>query len=180
MKKIMLAMAALCCVAVMSLTLNSCEPKNTPSESTELVKMDPYLVWGAGIADVQAHMDAKDWYKNGNDSLQYWEGLGWHRWYWVADSTLTEQYLFETKEGQNLVCVECYNYNPKITYADGQKYLTDRGYIYLSKGKFVNSGEPYDLYLSADKQTRVYLIKIALKRGGEGWYLFITPSVNRD
>ena len=159
MKKSMLFMAALCCVFMIGVTFNACEKGNNDPElhANSLDKMDPLLEWGADYAAVQAHMDAKKWYKIGNDSLEYWKELkGWHRWYWVADS-LTEQYLFETQDGKNLFCVECYCYDSKITFSDAQKYLIDKNYTLLFSRIDQSSNEPYEDYLSEDEKTRVRL-----------------------
>ena len=163
--------AAVCCVTFMGITLNSCDHGNDPSKKTDLTKLDPYLVFGANYADVQAHMEAKDWYKAGNDSLEYWPNMGWHRWYWVADS-LTEQYIFETQDGQNLVYVETYCYDAKVPFSEGEKYLTDKGYISMSKVTDYKTGETSELFMSKDKQLRA-----RLREYGKYWFIiyFLPP-----
>ena len=175
MKKVLMLFAAVCCMVFMGITLNSCDNGNDPSKKTDLSKLDPYLVWGASLADVQAHIEAKDWYKAGNDSLEYWEAMGWHRWYWVADS-LTEQYLFKTKDGQNLVYVETYCYATTVSFSEGGQYLTDKGYTLLSSNKDKTTGQRYEYYLSPDKQIRAKLVECDSRY----WFILFSPPVNVD
>ena len=98
--------AALMCLPIFFASCKDGEIDNndTPTEA-EVLAFDPLLQWGCSIADVERHIQSKEWWQNGNDSLEYWADPyeSWHRWYTV-DSTnrLTEQYLFETEDGQNL------------------------------------------------------------------------------
>jgi len=171
MKKILFA-AMICCVATMGLTLSSCEKKNEPTPESKLEAIDPYLVWGGNYADVQKHIEAKAWWKDGNQELEYWAGAGWHKWYLVADS-LTEQYIFETQEGENLLSVQCYCYDKTITIADARICLEKRGYIYLSDRNIGEGDEVIKapIYMSADKQTRVYIIPYMT----DYWYFYFSP-----
>ena len=77
---------------------------NAQNTESEILNFDPLLQWGCSIADVEQHMQQKEWWTDGNDKLEYWEDpyQCWHRWYFVdkAELVLTEQYLFETKDGQ--------------------------------------------------------------------------------
>ena len=167
MKKIIFVFAAVCCVAMMGVMLSSCDHGNNPSVSDPLKALDPYLVWGANSADVQKHIEAKTGWKNGNDSLEYWAGEGWHKWYWVTDS-LTEQYLFETQDGQNLRTVQCYSYDKSITFEAAQAYLKKRDYVFLTTRKMQDVGDATaEIYASADKKTRVYLIPTS----GGYWFM---------
>lgn len=171
MKKIFFAVM-IGCVAMMGVVLSSCN-NNNPSKEPNLDAMDPYLVWGASYADVQKHIEAKSYWKDGNKELEFWEGMGWHKWYWVSE-TQTEQYLFETENGKNLQYVECYEYDESVQRSAVQKYLNDRGYVYLTKRK-VGDNET-EIYMSADNKTRVYLYP----HQEGGWYLYYEPmpSVN--
>ena len=173
MKKILFA-AMVCCVAMTSIMLASCENQNTPTEVKELEALDPYLVWGADYADVLQHIEAKKWWENGNDSLEYWESINcWHRWFWV-DSTLTEQYLFETQDGKNLLGVQCYCYSNTIPSTTAQTYLENQGYIFFSK-RHSDRGEVY-IYMSADKLTRA----IIYPNLNDTWYIEYAPMPNLD
>ena len=88
---------------------------NAQNTESEILNFDPLLQWGCSIADVEQHMQQKEWWADGNDKLEYWEDpyQCWHKWYFVdkAELILTEQYLFETKDGQNLryVVSMCWN-----------------------------------------------------------------------
>jgi len=59
MKKISLFFAAVCC---MMMVFTAC---NNKPEVKEL-PLDSLLEWGCIIADVEANMAAKPWYKDGN------------------------------------------------------------------------------------------------------------------
>ena len=58
MKKILFAVM-LCCVAMTSALLSSCEQPSKPFDETILLGvLDPYLVWGCSADDVQKHIEA--------------------------------------------------------------------------------------------------------------------------
>ena len=172
MKKIVFA-AMICCVAMMGITFTSCN-NNKPEElNAKLLTMDPCLNWGCNLAEVQQHMQAKSWWKNGNDSLELWSDLGWHKWYYVAEN-ITEQYLFETEDGKNLQYAECYCRDANIPYSQGKLLLEKWGCIYMSKGTTMDN-DPYDLYLSKDKASNIYHIN-----SGDDWYFFFEPARRVD
>ena len=152
MKKSTLLLAAACCMFMLSLSFSACQPKEEPKQETAVDCIDPLLNWGADYAAVQAHVEAKKWYKNGNENLELWGGMGWHRWYWVSDS-ITEQYLFETEDGKNLWEVVCICYDSKISREEGKKYLSYRGYTFVKHKDATDSIMEYDAYLSKDKKT---------------------------
>ena len=97
---------------------------NNKPEVKEL-SFDPLLEWGCSLADVEAHIKAKPWYKDGNDSLDYWDFYeGWHKWYWVSEEyRLTEQYLFETQNGQNMFGAMCFCWNKEINIELAQSVI---------------------------------------------------------
>jgi hypothetical protein len=170
MKKILFA-AMVCCVAMTSVLLNGCNG-NKPEEKDLLKPLDPYLVWGADLADVQKHIEAKSWWEDGNDSLEYWEDEGWHKWYFVADS-LTEQYLFETKEGKSLRAVECYCYYRNVPISAARTYLEQRGYVFLSSHYSEELEANIDFYTSSDHQTRASLIDVTEE--DHCWFIYYEP-----
>ena len=146
--------------------LTSCDNGNQPTKDTRLDALDPYLVWHANLEDVQKHIEAKSWWKDGNTSLEWWQDMGWHKWYWVADS-LTEQYLFQTNEGRNLEYVQCYCYDKSITVDVAKTFLENQGYIFLKYRHIQAEDTQSSVYASPDKQTRVLLIPTA----SGYWYL---------
>ena len=150
MKKIRLIIAAACC---MMMVFTAC---NNKPEMKEL-PLDPLLEWGCSLTDVEAHMKAKVWYKDGNDSLEYWDFYeGWHKWYRVSkDYELNEQYLFMTKDGQGMFVAMFYCWSKEISFEKGQEALLGKGFNARAK----TSPEAIVLseYVSADGGTEAYL-----------------------
>ena len=135
----------------------------------------PYLHWGCNIADVQQHINAKNWWTDGNEDFEYWEEdfQSWHKWYFVAPY-LTEQYLFETQDGQNLRYVLCYCWDNLAPSANRNKMLQRLGF--QDTGETVElSGSNYKRFLSADGGTE------ALTRFFDGgyWEILFRPVNNR-
>lgn len=175
MKKILFAVM-LCCVAMTSALLSSCEqPKpNKPFDETVLLGvLDPYLVWGCSADDVQKHIEAKPWWKPGNDSLEHWEGLGWHRWYEVSDS-LTEQYLFETEAGENLLAVECYSYHANLPMSAARAYLEKSGFVFMSSHYSKSYERDIDMFLSSDHLTRAFIYPWDYRNNR--WFIYYEPA----
>lgn len=119
---------------------------------------DPYLKWGGNLAEVEAHKQTKQFWSVGNDQLEFWENNGWHYWYYVA-SGFTEQYIFETKDGQDLTCVMCICHDATLPIDVFTKSLQLQGYTYLGKLHYPDTEDYDDLFLSADGKTEamVYL-----------------------
>ena len=163
MQKISLFIAAACC---MMMVFTAC---NNKPEVKEL-SFDPLLEWGCSLADVEAHIAAKPWHKDGNDSLEYWEYYeGWHKWYWVSEEyRLTEQYLFETQNGQNMFCAMCYCWNTEISIAKAMDALLNQGYKIREKTNYKARSE----YVSADGRTEAYLFK-----GTDCWWVEFWPII---
>ena len=113
---------------------------------------DPYLKWGSNFAEVEAHKQAKQFWAVGNGQLEFWEGYGWHYWYYVA-SNLTEQYIFETEDGQNLNDVMCMFHNANLPIDIFTKSLQLQGYTYLGKLHYPDTEYYEDMFLSADGKT---------------------------
>ena len=114
---------------------------------------DPYLKWGGSLAEVKAHKQAKQ-YTSGNDQLVAWEDYGWHYGYFVAYD-LTEQYLFDTADGQNLKTVYCAYYGGDLSADDFTTSLLLQGYTYLGKLHDPDTESYDDLFQSADEKTQV-------------------------
>ena len=114
----------------------------------------PYLKWGSNLAEVEAHKKAKQFWAIGNNQLEFWEGNGWHYWYYVAPG-LTEQYIFETEDGQNLLAASCVCHNDNLPVDILHKSLLLQGYTYLGKLHYPDTDSYDDLFLSADGKTEV-------------------------
>ena len=115
---------------------------------------DPYLKWGSNLAEVEAHKQAKQFWSEGNNKLEFWEGNGWHYWYYVAPH-LTEQYIFETEDGKNLNDVMCICHNDSLPVDIFTKSLQLQGYTYLGKLPVKDSEKYDDMFVSADGKTEV-------------------------
>ena len=115
---------------------------------------DPYLKWGSNLAEVNAHKQAKQFWSEGNYQLEFWEGKGWHYWYYVAPR-LTEQYIFETEDGKNLNDVMCLCHNDSLPVDIFTKSLQLQGYTYLGKLPVKDSEKYDDMFVSADGKTEV-------------------------
>lgn len=148
--------AALMCLPIFFASCKDGEIDNndTPTE-TEVLAFDPLLQWGCSIADVERHIQSKEWWQNGNDSLEYWADPyeSWHRWYTV-DSTnrLTEQYLFDTEDGQNLRYALSICWNNTVPAEKFVNTLIRQGFHATDETvEFI--GETLERYLSADGKT---------------------------
>jgi len=156
MKKILMAAAAIMLMMTMTV-LTACTSDNVdnPTPKAEILAFNPLLKWGSSIADVEQHIQAKQWWSDGNDKLEFWGDpfQSWHKWYWVsAEDALTEQYLFETENGQNLRYVICICWNNTVPAEKFGNTLHHQGF--QSTGITVQfDGDPYEQYLSADRQT---------------------------
>ena len=135
---------------------------------------DPLLDWGCSYADVEKHVQAKPWWRAGNDGLDYWEEYfaSWHRYYYVAPQ-LTEQYLFETEAGKNLRYVYCQNWCEDLPYEAAKNWLLKRGFQY-QQGNAQRSEDPatYDLFISSDGKTAAY----ATPTDDNYWYVIFQPN----
>lgn len=132
---------------------------------------DPCLQWGCDMDDIYDHLWNKMWYANGNEGLDYWEDFdSWHRWFWVSGYELTEQYLFETEDGQNLRYVLCYCWDPDAPAELRNNLLAHQGF--KATGKEVILGEhTYEQFLSTDGQTEA----LAQSEGGI-WEIIYQPA----
>lgn len=139
-----------------ALVFASCSKDNDKTDSeAEILAFDPLLQWGCNIDDVEQHIQSKAWWQNGNDNLEYWADPfeSWHKWYYV-DSTdmLTEQYLFETEDGQNLRYAISICWNNTVPAEKFKNTLIHQGFH--ATGVMVEfNGELLERYLSADGQT---------------------------
>jgi hypothetical protein len=136
---------------------------------------DPYLKWGSNLAEVETHIKAKQFWAVGNYELEFWEGEGWHRWYYVAPN-FTEQYLFETKDGQDLTCVMCICHDATLPIDIFTKSLQLQGYTYLGKLHYPNNDFYDDFFLSADGETEA----LVYANTYGGWIIDYLPFYSED
>jgi len=155
--------------------LTSCTSDNddNPVPDAEILAFDPLLKWGCSITDVEKHMQAKEWWSDGNENLEFWEDpfQCWHKWYWVSlEDEITEQYLFETEDGQNLRYVMCICWVNTVPVELCKNTLHHQGF--QATGNIVQfDGDPYDQYFSADGQSEALL-----NVDDEGyWYIIYEP-----
>ena len=139
-----------------------------------ILVVDPCLDWGCSIDDVVQHILTKQWWNFGNDKLELWEGLGWHNWYFIA-YLLTEHYLFETEDGQNLKLALSICHDPTVPLDVANNSLLKQGYIYSGKIAFPGQ-EPYDIFFSPDGQTE---IQTMLYNDGR-WQISYQPTDSND
>jgi hypothetical protein len=118
---------------------------------------DPYTKWGCSIAEVESYVQAKQWWLAGNQEYEYWNPYGWSKWYYVAHEGLIEYYMFETKEGQNLIYSSCRCSDPALPIEAAGTSLLKQGYVYSGKIKSPEDGL-YDIYFSEDGATEVMVI----------------------
>ena len=157
----MAMVAALMCLPLLFASCNKEEEENnpgtnhTPTPEAEILAFDPLLEWGCSIADVERHIQSKEWWQDGNNQLEYWEDpyQCWHKWYYVDSANmLTEQYLFETEGGQNLRYVVCICWNNTVPADKFVSTLYHQGFHFA--GEMVGfGGEILERYLSADGET---------------------------
>jgi len=122
-----------------------------------LLVADPVLEWGCNFDEVERHIQAKNWWMDGNHEFEYWEDeyiTGWHRWYYVAPA-LTEQYIFETEDGRNLryAYVNCWNSPCEVARIS----LLQHGFVYKGQIQIPDDSRIIDFYLSPDGQTEALL-----------------------
>ena len=132
---------------------------------------DPLLRWGCSIDDVYDHVFSKAWYQAGNYDLEYWADPfeSWHQWYYVSPSALTEQYLFETEDGQNLRYVVCICWDATVPAEVCHNLLTHQGF-HATGSTVPFDGDDYDQYLSADGQTEALAAA-----DDDGWCIIYRP-----
>ena len=132
---------------------------------------DPLLRWGCSIHDVYDHIFEKGWYQGGNYDLEYWDEPfeSWHQWFWVSPSALTEQYLFETEDGENLRYVECICWDVTVPIEVCHNLLAHQGF-HATGNTVLFDGDNYDQYLSADGQTEALATS-----DDESWWIIYRP-----
>ena len=120
---------------------------------------DPLLRWGCSLDEVYDHIFSKVWYMAGNYDLEYWEEPfeSWHQWWSVSPSALTEQYLFETEDGENLRYVQCYCWDRNAPAAFRNNLLQRQGF-HATGNTVLFDDDNWDQYLSADGQTEALAV----------------------
>ena len=145
--------AVLCYAMIMTVSMTSCSDKDNPVVTPDSKVPDPLLNWGCSIDEVEQHVQAKKWWKDWNDKLEFWDFpfQSWHKWYYVSE-TFTEQYLFETQDGQNLRYVYCACGDNTVSGNPFANLLQCQGF--QDTGNTVQFfGESHRLYLSTDGKT---------------------------
>ena len=136
---------------------------------------DPLLQWGCNIEDVEEHIWSKMWFMAGQDELEYWGDYyeSWHQWFRVSGYALTEQYLYETEDGENLRYVMCYCWDPDAPAELRDNLLKHQGF--KNTGKTVSlEGDIYEQFLSADGETEALAIFF-----NEGCWAIVYRPVNQ-
>lgn len=138
---------------------------------------DPLLRWGCSIDDVYDHVFSKAWYQSGNYELEYWADPfeSWHQWYYVSPSALTEQYLFETEDGQNLRYVVCICWDATVPAEVCHNLLARQGFRATGNTILFDGANNYNQYLSADGQTEALALA-----DSDGWYITYRPFNNQQ
>lgn len=133
---------------------------------------DPLLRWGCSLDEVYDHIFSKGWFKAGNYGLDYWADPfeSWHQWWSVSPSALTEQYLFETEEGENLRYVVCICWDVTVPVAVRNNLLQHQGFHATGNTIPFDGANDYDQYLSADGHTEALAYV-----DSEGWYIVYRP-----
>ena len=134
---------------------------------------NPLLQWGCSIDDVYDHVFSKMWYEAGNYKLEYWEDpyQSWHQWYKVSPRALTEQYLFETEDGQNLRYVECYCWDNNAPAELRDNLLQHQGF-HNTGNTIQSNGNTFEQFLSADGGTEAW----ATFFDDGYWHILYRPS----
>lgn len=117
---------------------------------------DPLLKWGCNYDEVKKHKKEK-WWNDGNFELEYWEDpfQCWHRWYYVSEGGLTEQYLFETEDGKNLRYAECYCWDKSAPAELCDNLLRHQGF--QSTGAILkHEDDTFEQFISADGTTEAF------------------------
>ncbi|MBE6271775.1 MAG: hypothetical protein E7101_12655 [Prevotella ruminicola] len=138
---------------------------------------DPLLRWGCSIDDIYDHVFSKTWYQSGNYDLEYWADPfeSWHQWYYVSPSALTEQYLFETEDGQNLRYVVCICWDNTVPVEVCYNLLARQGFHATGNTILFDGANNYNQYLSADGQTEALALA-----DSNGWYITYRPFNNQQ
>lgn len=142
---------------------------------------DPMLDWGCDIKDVWNHILAKQWWATGDTIFEFWaeEYNCWHLWFYVAPK-LTEQYFFETQQGENLRYAMSYCWDSDVSIEVAHFSLKKQGYQY--KGQIQRPGDNiiYNLFLSADGLTEALTNTLKNNYGDDVWRVVYQPVNSND
>lgn len=122
-----------------------------------ILVFNPCLEWGCTIDEVEQYISATHNWFNKDEEIYYNEAWNtWRKMYNVA-FLMTEEYEFDTEDGQNMNYVFCYCADPTVPYDKTVNDLLEQGYVYNGKIQFPDE-EPFDIYFSADGKTEVFFI----------------------
>lgn len=139
-----------------------------------LVVLDPCLNWGCSISDVEAYVHQKPWWMDEDGELSPEDNL-WSRVFKVANS-LTEQYVFDTEDGQRLLYAFCWSYDPAVPVEMAYKLVRQQGYVYAGKYVTADGNAAYDIFFSADNEMEVLIA--SFKKGI--WSIAYQPTDPED
>ena len=132
-----------------------------------ILAIDPLVKWGCDLDEVEQFFASRGRYYEPCE-LVYDEG--WKKEY-DMDGLLSEDYHFETEDGQGLFQVCCYYWTSFPPVEMVHNTLLHQGYLY--KGKIVYPGEEQkDYYVSSDGLTQVLLSH----GDDESWKLIYQPA----
>ena len=120
-----------------------------------ILVLDPCLNWGCNVSDVEAYVHQKQWWMDEKGKMESVDQWG-TRVFKVANS-LTEEYMFETKDGQRLLYVLCWNYDPAVPVEMANDLVRQQGYLFAGKCTNPNTNASYDAYFSADNAIEVLI-----------------------
>ena len=122
-----------------------------------LLPFYPNVNWGCSLADIEAFVQARPWWRIDNEELRVSSGGSrWFRNYFVSD-TLYESYLFGTQDGQDLQYVICGCLEPTLPIEMAFALVEHQGYVYAGKLQYPSRPRAYDVFFSEDQQTEVYI-----------------------
>lgn len=134
---------------------------------------DPCIKWGASMAEVEAYVKAKTWWMDENEELEYWDPHGWYKGYCVADTMITESYVFDEGDGTGLNVSFMVCYDTTLSPDVARTMLKNQGYVYHGKIQFPDL-KPLDLYYSPDGVTEVMIYY--LDNDPTWWEIFYQPT----
>ncbi len=187
----MMAAAALCCMAMMTVATTSCTDKNNQctentDSSTIVINLDtisivPYVQFGTSLADVQGYMaDNFAGYSDTNpDSLIYYELEGGALWAKIYKKGTHEvSFYFNDAEGKDLTMVS-YDFFFPIQIEAVMAELERNGFTNRGEIRFENDNSDISyLFLSSDESIEAMVFY--WEKDGGSWALTFQPTNDFD
>ena len=92
----------------------------------------------------------------------------------IVSDSLTEQYLFETEAGENLLAVECYSYHANLPMSAARAYLEKSGFVFMSSHYSKSYERDIDMFLSEDHLTRAFIYPWDYRNNR--WFIYYEPA----